>query len=239
MKLRVTFSLIAALGALLLGVAGCGGGSSSAGPASFAPAKSPVFIEGVIRPSGELKANVDRVVEKIAGIENLGDFLIEKAEASFKEQGESFDYATEVEPWLGEEAGVFLGGFDGNNFSEVGVGVQVTDAGAAQHFIDERAKSNSGQPLETRSYQGVEYKVDPSDDTSLGVVGDFVVFGQNEQAFKDAVNASSGESLADEERFSNAIAGATDGSLANVYVDIGRLIDESGGKIEPEARKIL
>ena len=53
------------------------------------------------------------------------------------------------------------------------------------------------------------------------------------------VDASEGESLADEDSFTSAIAPPPSGSLADVYVDIGGLIEEAGGSIDPETQAVL
>ena len=39
--------------------------------------------------------------------------------------------------------------------------------------------------------------------------------------------------------YAGAISAASDGSLADVYVDVRRLIDQSGGPIDPQARPVL
>jgi hypothetical protein len=71
------------------------------------------------------------------------------------------------------------------------------------------------------------------------VIGDFLVVTEGERHFKEAVDASAGDSLAEEAAFARAISAASDGSLADVYVDIGRLLDQSGDEIDPQARQIL
>jgi hypothetical protein len=238
MKLRLVLAL-AALAAVAAAIAGCGGSSSSGGDlAQLAPPKSPIFVEGKVRPSGELKTNTDAVAAKIAGIDNLGDYVVEQLESSAQEDGEPFDYANEVEPWLGERAAVFFEQVEGGNVSRPGVIVESTDAGATQEFIDTQVKS-SKTPYEEASYEGVEFEVGGEEGNAIGVIGDFLAVGDDEAVFKEMVDASKGESLADEDRFSTAISAASDGSLADVYVDVGGLIEQSGGEIDPTARQIL
>ncbi len=53
------------------------------------------------------------------------------------------------------------------------------------------------------------------------------------------VTASQGESLADDANYGDATTETPAGSIANVYVDIGGLIEESGGAIDPEAKNFL
>jgi hypothetical protein len=241
MSVRLVLFLAAIAAALGLAVAGCGGGGDGSGgdPASVVPPKVPVFIEATILPQGEMKSNVESLASGVAGIDDLGELLVEKAEQSATNSGEPFDYAKDVEPWLGERAGVYLESYDGEDFTGYGVAVQVTDTGAAQDFIDRFVKADSGGDLEGGSYEGVDYKVEPKDGEAFGIIGDFVAFSKSEKSFRAMVDASDGESLAGEASFSDATSAAPGGSLADVFVDIGGLIEESGGAVDPEAQQFL
>jgi Protein of unknown function (DUF3352) len=232
---------ILALAAFVLAAlaAGCGGSSSSGGDlAELAPPKSPVFVEGKVRPTGELKANADAVTQKIAGVDNLGDYVVEQLESSAGDDGEPFDFEKEVEPWLGERAGVFFEQVEGSNLSSPGVIVESTDTGATQEFVDSQT-GKSKTPYKEGSYEGVEFEVGGEEGNAIGLIGDFLAIGDDEAVFKEMVDASNGESLAGEARFADAISAASDGSLADAYVDVGGLIEESGGEIDPSARRLL
>jgi uncharacterized protein DUF3352 len=236
MKRRLVLPLVA----LALAGAGCGSsGSTSTDPAGIAPPDSPVFIEAAVRPGGSLKSNVDSLAQNVAGIGNVGAKIVTELEKAASADGESFDYAKEVEPWLGEKAGLFLVGYDGDNFSGYGVVLPTSDTSATQEFIDKQAKSSSGEPAKDGSFEGVDYKVESDDGTTLGVIEDFLVIAQDEGTFKEAVEASKGESLADVERFSKAVSGAPSDSLADVYADIGGLIKQSGGSVDSQALTFL
>jgi hypothetical protein len=238
-RTRLVLPVLAAAAVAAIAIAGCGGGGgSSADTASVASPGALLFIEATVRPQGELKANVESLVETVAGIKNPGALLATKLEESASSSGESFDYAKDVEPWLGEKAGVFFESFDGSNFSRYGIAVQALDTSAARKFLDKDLKSNDGT-LEDAEYEGVKYKVDSGDEASAGLIGDFLVLTEDQKLFKEAVDASQGESLADEARFQDAISAASDGSLADVYVDVGGLIDASGNGIDPQAQEIL
>ena len=72
------------------------------------------------------------------------------------------------------------------------------------------------------------------------MIGETVVLAQSEKEFKAAVDASKGESLGGEDRFQSAIANASSGSFADVYVDIGGIIDQSeGGETADQAKGAL
>lgn len=236
-RTRLVFPVLAATAAIA--IAGCGGGGdSSSGPAGFAAPGSLVFAEGEVRPSGELKADVDEIASTVADVDNLGDLIVSELESSASDDGEPVDFAKEVEPWLGEKAGVAFQKLEDGDPSDPVIAVETTDAAATQKFIDDQA-AQSSDSFEDGSYEGIDFKVGGSDDNGVGVIDDFLVIAEGEKGFKAAVDAAQGDSLADEARFVDAISAASDGSLADIYVDVGGLIEASDDEIDPQAREIL
>jgi hypothetical protein len=230
--------VLAALAAVV--VAGCGGSSDSSGtdPASFAAPGSLVYVEAELQPTGSLKSNTDAVAETIAGVDNLGEFIVEELESSTRDEGEPFDFEKEVEPWLGEKAAVAFKGLEEGDLSEPLIAVETTDAEATQEFVDKQAKQ-SKDPYRDASYEGIDFKVGGSEEDAIGIVGESLLIADGEAGFKAAVDASQGESLADEARFTDAFSAASDGSLADAYVDVGGLIDASESGIDPRAQEVL
>jgi hypothetical protein len=216
MKPRSALALLAAAATAAL-APGCGGDSSGSAVAELAPPGVPVLIEGTLRPQGELRENAEAIAMQVAGVDNLGEFVVEKLEERAREDGEPFDFATEVEPWLGEHAGVFFERYDGEEFSGVGAIVEATDADAAGEFV---AKHEGGG------------------ENVAATIGDFVAVAEDDKVLGEMVSASEGDSLADEDTFAETIAAAGEGSLADVYVDLGDLVEKSGG-IDPNVRQLL
>ena len=232
---RLVFPATALLAAFALLGGGCGGGSSSSSDLTgFAPPGSLVYMEGTLRPTGSLKTDVDAIARTVAGVDNLGDLVVEELEESAFDDGEPFDYATEVEPWLGERASLAFKDLEDGDPANFVLAVESTDTAATQEFIDTQT-----DPYRDVSYEGVDFRVGGEDDQAVGVVGDFLVLAEDERAFEEAVDASEGESLGDEERFVSAFEAASEGSLADAYVDIGGIIEQSGDTIDPQAREIL
>jgi len=231
---------------MAMAIAGCGGsGSSGSGsdsgvdPASVAAPGSVVYVEGNLKPAGELKSNVDSVASTVAGIDNLGEFIVSELESSASGEGEPVDFATEIEPWLGKTAGVAFSHLEKDGeLSEPLIAVETTNAKATQAFIDKQAKG-SKEPAKDGTYEGTDFKIGGSEDNAIGVVGDFLVIADGEKEFKAAVDAADGDSLGGEDRFQNAISAASNGSLADVYVDVGALIDQSGDSIDAQTKEIL
>lgn len=238
MKPRLLLAPAAALVVfLMLIAAGCGGSSSSSGPASLAPPGTLVFVEGELQPSGQLKADVESIAQKVGGIDDLGQYIVEQLESSAREEGEPLDFEAEIEPWLGERAGLFFESLEDGDLSNGAMVIQSTDTGATQEFVDKQTGSGEDS-FEDASYEGVDYTVDTADDTAIAVIGDFMVIGE-EAGLKQAVDASNGDSLAGEERFDDAISAAPEGSLADVYVDVGGLIRKSGTDVSEQALQLL
>jgi hypothetical protein len=160
-------------------------------------------------------------------------------ESSAHGDGDSVDYATEIDPWLGDTAGVTFSDLEKDGeLSEPLIAVETTDAKAAENFIEKRSKEGD-EPSKDVSYEGVDFEVGGSENDAIGVIGEFLVLADGEGEFKAAVDASDGDSLAGEDRFQTAIEAASDGSLADVYVDVGGLLEQSGDTIDPQAKEIL
>jgi hypothetical protein len=241
-KIRLSILVFAVLFAALL-VAGCGSSSdgnsaSSETPASLAAPGSLVYVEGNLKPTGELKSNVDAVAKKIAGIDDLGEFVVSELESSAHSEGEPVDFATEVEPWLGKTAGVAFEHLEDGELSEPLIAIQTTNATATQQFIDKQA-SGGKDPYEDLSYEEIDFKVGGSEGNAIGVIGEWAVIADGEKAFKAAVDASNGDSLAGEDRFQTAFEAASNGSIADIYIDVGGVLEQSNGESEEQAEQIF
>lgn len=240
MKLRLVLpAFLVALAALF--AFGCGGGSDSDGgtdPAGVAPAQSPIFIDFTVRPEGETKENIDALAKEIAGVDNLGELIVTELENSADDEGEELDFEKEVEPWLGDRGGLFLQEFEDEDFEGYGVAFQTSDEEAAKSFIDKQVDSEDEAP-EDGTYEGVDFKVEADDGTTIGVFDGLVVLAEDEKIFKSMVDASSGENLGGEADYTDAVANVPDISVADVYVDVGALIEESGGEIDSETEVFL
>jgi len=239
-KIRYAIPVLALIAALLM--AGCGsssdGSSTGSDLAELASPGSLVFVEGQLRPKGVLKQNVDAVAERLTGEASLGDFVISELESSAREDGEPFDFASEVEPWLGERGGVAFERLVDGELSEPLIAIETTDAAATQSFVDKRTKQ-SKDPSKGASYAGVDFKVGGSEDNAVGVIGDALVLADSEKEFKAAVDASQGDSLGGEDRFQETVDAASDGSFADVYVDVGGIIEQSEDGIDEQTQEVL
>lgn len=230
----VPLVILAALAAALL-VAACGGnsGSSESDPAEAAPPGASVFVAAQIRPDSEIAENVDSLAEKIAGIDDVGALIAQELERSAADEGDEVDFEKEVQPWLGEEAGIFLQEYDGEDFQGAGGALQVSDEGEAEEFVDKQTEES--EPFDEGEYEGVDFKTG-EEGATIGFAEGLLLYGQDERIFKHMVDALDGENLASAESFADTSDEAPDDSIGDVYVDIGALIQEAGEGIDDETR---
>lgn len=206
---------------------GCGGGggdsAAGSGPgselANVAAPGSVVFAETDLKPTGELKANADSVAKKLTGEASLRDFLISKLEGSARQEGESLDFAKEVEPWLGDRGGVAFERVVEGELSEPLFAVQTTNAKAAQAFVDKRTAGAKGR--------------------TIGLIGETLVLADSEKEFKAAIAAADGESLGGEDRFQKTMEAASKGSLADIYIDLGGIVEQTEGESDAPTKEVL
>ncbi len=219
-----TFLLLAgAVAALAL--AACGGGSSDSSsssgpdPATVTPADAFLYGQATIKPDGSQKDDLDSALQKLTGSSDIGGTISSQLDQSFSDKNVSF--SNDIDPILGSTMGGFVDGVSGNS-GDGAVAFSVTDTGAAQDLFDKLGQGES----KDASYSGVDYKVSTKkgDDSAYGVIGDFAVIG-TEQAFKDAVDASNGNSLADDSTATDALGSVPDETLASAYIDPKAAVD--------------
>ena len=236
--LKLLFLLAALVAALALSACGDDEESVDVGdlgpdPATMAPVDAPIYAEAVIRPQGEMAENLEGALAKF-GVEDPGGMLSAALdeEIASDPDSEGVTFSEDIEPWLGNRVGGFISDFDVETEEGVGaVAVAVTDPEAAQDFLAQMSESSSSDATET-TYEGVDYFYDDSDDSAVGVDGDFLIAG-TEDGFKQAVDAGAGDSLADDEAAAAALDEIPEDSIFSGYVDTGAVIDlvESSGAL--------
>jgi hypothetical protein len=217
---------VAALTALLVG--GCGGsGRESDELAALVPPNAPVYVESVLRPEGEQRDAIESLSSRIAGIDDPGTAIVQQLDFLLSQAGTETTYEDDIAPWLGERAASFVGSFtSGPEFAAI---FESTDTGATEDFL-KKAAASSPDP-KTGSYKGAQYYWSSSSESgksAVGVVDDFLVAGTLD-AFKAAVDASTGDSLADSSEFQDGIGAVPDDNLALGYVDGARAAEELTG----------
>lgn len=234
---RTSLKLLVLLAALLLalGLAACGGGDDGGDsidvgdlgpdPATMAPADAPFYGEAVVRPDGTMSEDLESALSKLLANDDPFGLIRAKVDEGLASDPTSggITFTDDIEPWLGARAGGFVTDFDPTTQAPEGaVALAVTDANAAQAFIDKAAAADDLKETD-ETYEGVDYLLD-EDGTAVGIDGDFLVAG-TEQGFKDAVDAGAGDSLAENADASAARADIPENSLFSAYVDTPAVID--------------
>jgi uncharacterized protein DUF3352 len=229
--------VLALLCALISAIAvGCGSSSSGSGgaddPAALVPATAPVYAEATLRPDGKVGADLDAALKKILRTDDPGAKIQKALDDSGKTDGVT--YKDDIEPWLGDRAGIAVTAIHGNDADFVAV-IGSKDDGKASDALE-----NAKGDIVKRSYKGVDYRFDRKDGTTAGVFEHSVVVG-TEPGFKSAVDASKGESLAD----SNGLRGVRSKVVAEriglLYLDVDgllRAVSQSAGR-QPEVGAVL
>lgn len=245
--LRLTVLLAVLALALALSACGGGGGDSTTAvadlgpdPATMAPAGAPIYAEAVVKPDATMSGDLNSALSKLLATDDPGGMLRDAIDSGLSSDPNSggLTYTDDVEPWLGARVGGFLSSYDvKTQQAEGAVAFAVSDTNGAQAFIDKATTLGGTKPTD-ETYQGVDYKLDSTNNSAVGIDGDFLIAG-TEQGFKDAVDAGAGESLADNPDASAARADAPANSIFSGYVDTAAAIDviKSSGALSGQQLK--
>ncbi len=238
---RILYWLAGAFVFIALLGGGCGGGgktSEDADPAAAVPADAMVFTEFPTQPGAELKRGVAKAASAFAGIANLDEWAIVELEESVAGKSWYPDLGKEVFPWLGTRGGVFAQRFDGESLEGWGAAFEVSNEAAAQEFVDSELRLQDSPPDE-ESYEGVDFHVLADTGGVVGVFNGLVAVAEDETVFKSMVEAMEEGGLDDEKRYADLSAGSSLGKGLDAYVDIGELIDQAIGGMDPSTSLIL
>jgi hypothetical protein len=226
----------AAVVVLIIVVAGGGDDDVADGPAAVVPADAPLYVDVSLRPEGDAKESADAALGAILDTPDPGAKLLDLVEQKAKEQGDEFDYEADVAPWLGEHFAVYLTKIGGDSSdSEGGFVIETSDPEKALDFVN---SSQGDQEGESKQYEGVTYTLE-SDGDAFGLVGEFLV-GGDEEAFKAAVNANRGDSLAESGQFNDSLGGLDSDRLATLYVPIKQFLDSvADTQLGPQERNVI
>jgi hypothetical protein len=222
-----TGGALALAASIALAIAACGDGDG-AELASLAPPDAPFYAEVALRPGDEQAEAIEAFAERVAGFEDPAAAIVAKLDASLADGDIDATYSDDIEPWLGERGALFVRSFERSNASamtpDVALMAEVDDPGAALEFIDLAAAGNTEGGGEEHSYGGVDYRLD-DEGTAIGLIDDILTVGP-EDAFKVAVDAADGESLAESEEFTQRTeALGDDDLLATAYLEPGAAIE--------------
>jgi tetratricopeptide (TPR) repeat protein len=185
-----------------------------------------------VRPEGSLREDALAAAGKVLQTDDPSGRIRELVdEALASSEDPKLDYARDVEPWLGENAGFWMAT---SRSSEEATGVALlaaSDEDEAQEAID-RAVAASDKRFSEREHEGVALKVN-EDGMAVAVAEGYAMFG-TEAELKRSIDAAKGDSLADEDRYEDAIGQLEEERLAHFFVDAKALVDQAA-KADPQA----
>ena len=227
-------------------LAGCGGSKSpgkGSDPATAVPASAPVYVGAIVRPTGTLQANAQAAGKTLT---RQPDPYLRLLSALQTPGSPPLDFKRDLAPWLGAQAGVFLGasGAGANLGALLALVQQGILSGSAQPAFPFAPSGSGGAPagegafvlestnagaarsfLSTQashagahpnSYRGVSYEVTGTG-LAFGLVGRFAVIG-SESALRGVIDTNAGgPSLARSTGYSRLAAVAPSEALAHAY----------------------
>jgi hypothetical protein len=197
-------------------LAGCGSsGSGAADPSTVVPASAPLYASFAIKPSGGSKGNAEVAAKKLT---HLAEPYGSVAQALLSSGGAQLEFKHDVEPWVGDKAGVFVtslnasalpqGASSAQALLEGGLTSSISSAlGAASFGTGAQgaivlATSNVGsarsflqrraheQGAHAAGYRGVPYEL-TANGVADGIVKNFAVIG-SEAGMKSVIDTSLG-----------------------------------------------
>jgi hypothetical protein len=218
---RLLASSTVALAALAFAACGDDEDDEVSGPATFAPADTAMYLE-VSRGSDEQVANAEALIEEVGEVPLLGsvvdpgDLIEQGIDDAAAEEGLDFSFAEDVEPWLGDSAGIAFTGSVGDlvdpEASDVVTPDETQGFVAAVETTDEEAARDAIE------------KVLPEDEATT-VTDGFLVLGSTDGALEAGLDARESGSLADTDEFGAAVDELADERLALGYLDVGAILD--------------
>jgi hypothetical protein len=181
--------------ALAIPAAGCGSSSDSSSgggandPAKAIPAAAPFYLEATVSPTGKQRTDLEAAARKVLRTNDPAAKVKELIDKAGKQQGKSYD--KDIKPWLGEKAAVAITGYTAGQ-PQFAVVVNSTDDAKAGELI-----AGDSSYKTKRSFEGTDYRYDPTDKTAAAVVKHYLVIG-SEPSFKQVAHLldKGGDSLA-------------------------------------------
>jgi Protein of unknown function (DUF3352) len=216
---RTALSRVATGAVLLLttgaGLAGCGSSGSSGDPAGLVPASTPLYASIAIKPSGGSGGSAETAAKKLT---HLAEPYGSVAQALLSSEGAKLDFKHDIEPWVGESAGVFITSLDTSKLPQSASSAQALLEGGLSSAASTLGASTFGsqgaqgaivletsdvgaaraflnkrtgeQQAHAANYRGTSYEVSGSG-AAEGIVKNFAVIG-SESGIKSVIDTSLG-----------------------------------------------
>jgi hypothetical protein len=213
----LALTLVLALCAAI--AAGCGSSSGSGGdddPAALVPAGAPVYVEGVVRPEGKVRSDLEGALKKILRTDDPTAKIQQLIQTADK--GEKVTFKDDVEPWLGDRVGVAVTALHSGRDADFAAIIASKDDDRAQATLDKM----KGDVVK-RSYKGVDYRFDRNDNTAAALVEHRVVIG-TEGGLKAVVDAKGKDNLDQSNGLTAVRSKVAQDRIGLLYLDVQGLL---------------
>ncbi|MBD8869234.1 DUF3352 domain-containing protein [Nocardioides donggukensis] len=225
--------------------------SQGAQPAEALPAGTLGYVAIDLDPTGQQKLEAVEMLGKFPAFEDkigldTDDDVKQKLFEAMQRDGicPDLNYGSDVEPWLGNRAGIAAVDLGEDEVIPVAV-VQVKDGDGAVAGIEKLVEcSAEGEAQGEESAGGDEIG-------GYAVSGDWVVLAETEALAQGVVDATAEANLADDEEYQRWMASAGDPGVMSMYaapaagqavLDFSTGFDDlssSGGEPDPQTREML
>ena len=224
-----------------LAPAGCGEEESAGTGAELADLAAPdaaIYAEALVRPEGEQREEIEAALGTLLGTDDPGGFIVSELEQESEQEGTPTDYSEDVLPWLGERASAFASSFGGEGEATYASVVETTDPEAAA-VASLAMVEESGEPFEEKSYEGIDYLLEESEDFPASGIVDGHLVGGSEAGFEAVVDAAAGEGLADSTDLPDDFDALGSDAVLAFYADPAAVLDalEVSGELAADQRE--
>jgi hypothetical protein len=212
----LVLTLVLALSAAI--VAGCGSSSGSGGgddPAALIPAGAPLYLEGVLRPDGQVRSDLEGALKKIlrtndpdAKIQELIDHSGKSDDVTFKD---------DVEPWLGDRVGFAITALHNGRNADYAAVIDSKDDGKAEKLLAKQKGTVK------RSYNGTDYRFDAKEKTATALIDHRVVVA-TEGGLKAIVDGKGKDHLDQANGLTTVRAKVAQDRIGLFYLDVQGLV---------------
>jgi hypothetical protein len=207
------------------------------------PEDAAIYMNVFLNPSRNQKRAIRDLLAKFEEAptpDEATDELAKLIDEGLDEVGLTFK--EDIDPWLGRQIAFFASDFEEGSPTAAAL-IETEDEAATREVVDKLDDQGDVEP-EAKTYEGVEYNFyaqdEQGDPLASGFVEDFWVVG-SEDGFKAVVDATQGQSLAENDQFVDTIGLLSDDHLALFYFDADRLVNaavESGDVTEDDLRAL-
>ena len=226
----LVLTLVLALSAAI--VAGCGSSSGSGGdddPAALIPAGAPLYIEGVVRPDGQVRTDLEGALKKILRTDDPGAKIQQLVDSSGKT--DDITFKDDVEPWVGNRVGFAITALHNGQNADYAAVIDSTDDAKAEKLLAKQKGTVK------RSYNGTDYRFDAKEKTATALIDHHVVVA-TEGGLKAIVDGKGKDHLDQANGLTAVRSKVAQDRIGLFYLDVGlRSRHRPAGQQRPAGRR--